>query len=278
MEEELRRLDAEIDRLRRRLRGAEELKVASYVLDRQTLLSLYRLANRGYIDVMRGCIKMGKESCVFLAESRSGERVAVKIHRIATAEFKAITKYITGDPRFKSFRRTRRGIVLTWVRKEFKNLETAHAAGVAVPKPLTFLNNVIVMELIEDAGAPAPMLRDAELESPESFFSALLQELRKLYADAKLVHADLSEYNVLVREQKPVLIDLSSAVPLEHPYAEEFLSRDVYNLTRYFSRYFPLEYEAVYRSIAGDDSGVSEDSQREGRGAHRQKGRGEAQD
>ncbi len=277
MEEKLRKLEAEIDRLKRRVRGAEELKVASYVLDRQTLLSLYRLANRGYIEVMHGAIKMGKESCVFLAESRGGRRVAVKIHRIATAEFRAITDYITGDPRFRSFRRTRRGIVLTWVRKEYRNLEVAHAAGVAVPEPLAFLNNVIVMELIEDEGRPAPMLRDAELESPEEFFSALVEEVRKLYR-AGLIHADLSEYNVLVRQQMPVLIDLSSAVLLEHPRAEEFLRRDVHNLTRYFSRYFPLEYEAVYRSIAGDGSGVPENSQRESGGAHRQEGRGEAQD
>ncbi len=249
MEEKLRRLEAEIDRLRQRIKGAEELKVASYVLDRQTLLTLYTLANRGHIEVMHGTIKMGKESCVFLAEARGGERVAVKIHRIATAEFKAITNYIAGDPRFRSFRRSRRGIVFTWVRKEFKNLETAHGAGVAVPKPVAFLNNVIVMELIEENARPAPMLRDAELESPHEFFGMLVEEVRKLYTRAKLVHADLSEYNVLVREQKPVLIDLSSAVPLEHPYAEEFLSRDVQNLTRYFSRYFPVEYEEVYARI-----------------------------
>jgi RIO kinase 1 len=263
LDKKLSRLEAELEKLRRRVKGVEDLKVASEVFDRATLLTLYELANRGYIDVMQGVIKTGKESNVFFARDREGNALAVKIHRVATSDFKAMTKYIEGDPRFPKMRRSRRGIVYTWVRKEFKNLERAHLAGVRVPRPVAFRNNVLVMEFIGEDGLAAPMLRQVELSNPEEFFRELLENVRRLYCRAKLVHADLSEYNILVKEERPVIIDLSSGVMRDHPHAEEFFARDVANLVRYFRRYFSVDYNEVYGYIAscGGDHGVPEDSQ-----------------
>ena len=264
VEERVSRLEVELEKLRSRVRGVEDLKVASEVFDKATLLTLYELANRGYIDVMQGVIKTGKESNVFFARDPEGNPLAVKIHRVATSDFRAMTRYIEGDPRFPKMRRTRRGIVYTWVRKEFKNLERAHLAGVRVPRPVAFRNNVLVMEFIGEDERAAPMLRQVELANAEEFFNELLSNLRRLYCVANLVHADLSEYNILVRDAKPVIIDLSSGVLRTHPLAQEFFARDVANLVRYFRRYFSVEYNEVYSYITscGGRHGVPEDSQR----------------
>jgi RIO kinase 1 len=149
------------------------------------------------------------------------------------------------------------------VKKEFKNLERAYLAGVRVPKPIAFLNNVLVMEFIGSDATPSPMLKSVTLSQPEEVFRDLLINVKKLYCRANLVHADLSEYNILVKDELPVIIDLSSGVVGEHPYAQEFFARDVANLVRYFRRYFPVDYDEVYNYIisCGDDYGVSEDSQ-----------------
>jgi RIO kinase 1 len=263
IDKKLSRLEHKLDALRKKIKGVEDLKVASEVFDKATLLTLYELANKGYFDVMQGVIKTGKESNVFLARDSEGEPLAIKIHRIATSDFKAMTKYIEGDPRFPRMRRNRRGIVYTWVKKEFKNLERAYLAGVRVPKPIAFRNNVLVMEFIGSDATPSPMLKSVTLSQPEEFFRELLANVKKLYCRANLVHADLSEYNILVKDELPVIIDLSSGVVKEHPYAQEFFARDVANLVRYFRRYFPVDYDEVYNYIisCGDDYGVSEDSQ-----------------
>jgi RIO kinase 1 len=262
IDKKLSQLERELDALRRKVKGIEDLKVASEVFDKATLLTLYELANKGYIDLLYGVIKTGKESNVFLAKDSDGKPLAVKIHRIATSDFRAMTKYIEGDPRFTGFRRNRRGIVYTWVRKEFKNLERAYLNGVRVPKPVAFKNNVIIMEFIGSDSTPSPMLKNVGLSQPEEFFRDLLANVKKLYCRANLVHADLSEYNILVKDDLPVIIDLSSGVVREHPYASEFLHRDIANLVRYFRRYFPVDYDEVYNYITscGGEGGVPEDS------------------
>lgn len=246
-----RRLDEELDRLRKKLKGVEDFKVASEVFDKSTLLSLYDLANKGFIESLNGVIKTGKEANVFYAEGRGGEALAVKIHRVVTGDFKALLRYLEGDPRFRGIRKSRRSVVHTWVRKEYVNLMRAMECGVRVPRAVAYKNNVLVMEFIGDAMAPAPMLKDYEMTNPGGMFKEVLTHVRRLYCDAGLVHADLSEYNVLVYEDKPVLIDLSQAVVREHPRAEEFLRRDIANLVRFFGEYVDIDEKKVYLRVTG---------------------------
>lgn len=262
IDKKLSRLERELDALRKKVKGLEDLKVASEVFDKATLLTLYTLANKGYIDLLYGVIKTGKESNVFLGKDSTGKPLAVKIHRVTAGDFRAMRRYIEGDPRFTGFKKNRRGIVYTWVRKEFKNLERAYLAGVRVPKPIAFKNNVIIMEFIGSDATPSPMLKEERLSRPEEFFKELLANVKKLYCIANIVHADLSEYNVLVKDGLPVIIDLSSGVVKDHPLASEFLRRDIENLTRYFRRYFSVDYDEVYNYITscGDNGGVPEDS------------------
>jgi len=92
------------------------------------------------------------------------------------------------------------------------------------------------MEFIGKDGVSAPLMKEAELGDPKQIFRRLLADLKKLFRKAKLVHGDLSEYNVMVWDGKPVIFDLSQTVPLKHPNAELLLKRDLKNIHRFFTK------------------------------------------
>lgn len=245
---EFSKLDKKIDRIRKKVRGLDERKIEGKVFDERTLLSLYTLANRGFVDVLYGSIKTGKESCVFAGLGRRGEPLAVKIHKIGTSDYKAMLKYINGDYRFKGIRKNKQSVVYTWVKKEFKNLRTARECGVSVPEPIAYRNNIIIMEFVGEDGVPAPALRKYDLKAPRRMFNRIVEEIKKMYR-CSLVHSDLSEYNILVRKDEPVLIDLSQSVVTSHPMAQEFLRRDVANICKFFRRYMHTEEDKVLKKV-----------------------------
>jgi len=224
----------------KRRKDEEHYEVLEEVFDRATLLALYDLVNKGYIERIYGVVATGKEARIYWAEDPSGNDIALKIFLIVTAEFwKRRKRYIDGDPRFVRIRRSRRHLIKAWCSKEFKNLKLAYEAGVRVPKPIVFKENVLVMEFINapgERGVPAPLLKDAPPTDPHTAFEVIMDYVEKLYKNAKLVHADLSEYNILNREPEFVIIDWGSAVLLAHPNAHEFLMRDISNVTNYFKR------------------------------------------
>ncbi|KYH38783.1 MAG: serine/threonine kinase [Candidatus Bathyarchaeota archaeon B23] len=162
-------------------------------------------------------------------------------------------KYIEGDPRFKRVRRDPRGLIYTWTRKEFKNLKRAEEAGVNVPKPHSFYRNILVMGFIGHDGVPAPLLREATPGDPEAFYRRLLREVRLLYTGAGLVHGDLSEYNIMIWEEEPVIFDISQAVLLDHPLSNQLLRRDLDNINAYFSELGVevLDVEEIERWVRG---------------------------
>ncbi|MFQ6105654.1 MAG: serine protein kinase RIO [Candidatus Hydrothermarchaeaceae archaeon] len=225
---EFSKLDKKIDRIRKKVRGLDERKIEGKVFDERTLLSLYTLANRGFVDVLYGSIKTGKESCVFAGLGRRGEPLAVKIHNIGTSDYKAKLKYIYRDYRY--------------------NLRTARECGVSVPEPIAYRNNIIIMEFVGEDGVPAPALRKYDLKAPRRMFNRIVEEIKKMYR-CSLVHSDLSEYNILVRKDEPVLIDLSQSVVTSHPYAQEFLRRDIANICKFFRRYMHTEEDKVLKKV-----------------------------
>lgn len=247
MEKDLKKLDQTIDEFRKKIKGVEDIRVGSDVFDKATLLTLYEFSNKGLIDTLLGVIKTGKEAHVFKAMGRSGEAYAVKIHRVTTSDFRNMWKYIDGDRRFSKIKRTRRGIVYAWVEKEFKNLQLAHEAGVRVPKPIASKNNVLIMEFIGNGGA-SEMLKNSRVRNPETIFKELREAIKKMRMK-EFVHGDFSEYNVLMQENKPVIIDLSQGVIKGHPRFEELLIRDVSNLARFFNRYFDVDKKEVYKYV-----------------------------
>ncbi len=239
-EKKIKRLDRAKDKSRVREKDSEQLKVEENVFDVPTLKILYTLSNKGIIKAMGGAISTGKEANVFYAEGPDKE-LAVKIYRIASSTFKAMDAYIMKDPRFTNIRNNKRDIIFAWTRKEFQNLKRAKNAGVRVPEPVIAEKNILIMEFMGEKEKPYPLLKNTYLEDDEAklIFDTVVEYMRLLYKRANLVHADLSEYNILIdpKDLTPIFIDMGQSVTLEHPNSREFLYRDVQNILRFFSRY-----------------------------------------
>jgi RIO kinase 1 len=241
----------EIKRLMKEKRS-EEYEALEEVFDRSTLMTIYDFLNKGKIDVIHGAVKAGKESKVYWGKDPDGKELAIKIYLTISAEFKkGMLPYIGGDPRFAHVRRGTRSLVYAWAQKEFKNLQRAYEVGVKVPKPIDVEKNVLLMEFIGKNGISAPLLRETILKNPKRVHKQLLAYVKKLYQKAKLVHADLSEYNIMMWKKKPVLFDVSQSVLLEHPMADKFLRRDLENLYRYFKKLNVdiLSVEEMYQRV-----------------------------
>lgn len=225
--EEYERFDREIETMGVRIKDADTVKVRDDVFDEVTLIALYKLVHKKLISAIGGPISTGKEANVFYGGERDGRGgLAIKIYRIQTANFKAMTEYLAGDRRFSSVRGgTRKGLIFAWTKKEFSNLARAHEAGIpAPPEPLAFDRNILLMEFLGEDEMPYPQLRNAEVEDyGGAVYREILGYVERLYREARLVHADLSEYNILYHE-KPYLIDMGQAVTLDHPRRLRFWS------------------------------------------------------
>jgi RIO kinase 1 len=255
-EERVRRYEEE--RLMKTKRS-EEFEVIEEVFDKPTREAVYELMKRGIIDEIYGAVKAGKEARIYWGVNPKKRELAIKIYYTVTAEFRqGMLKYIQNDYRFKRVKNTPRGIIYVWAQKEFRNLKAAHEAGVKVPEPIEIERNVLVMEFIGENGEPALLLHDIHLEKPRLVYNRLLEEVKILYKKAELVHGDLSEYNVMFWKEEPVLIDISQAVPTNHPLAEELLLRDIGNLNRYFSSLGVkvVDVKKAYRRITGGGKGL----------------------
>jgi len=247
-EKSLKKLDKELQAMISRV-GADR-KTQDEVFDKSTLHTLEKFISDRVIDILDFPISTGKEGNVFRGITPDKKFVAVKIYRTSTSTFKHISDYILGDPRFKSIHRTRRDIVFAWAKKEFKNLERLHKAGVRAPRPIKYSNNVLIMEYIGSSNKPAPLLRDVTLKNPKEIFDILIDFISKMYNKARLVHGDFSAYNVLMHKNKPYLIDLGQGVLVEHPNAQEFLKRDIHNLVNYFKKFdIQADENKIYNTI-----------------------------
>lgn len=232
---------------------SELQKVWRGVFDSRTILSIYKLMGRGVIKEIYGIIKQGKESNVLVGRSPEGP-VAIKVYAIKAANFRRMKIYLAGDPRFKRIKPDRRSIVYAWARKEFKNLERARKAGVKCPKPIAVLNNVLVLRFIGDKRVPAPRLTEFRVKEQEQLAKKILKFMKLLYTKAKLVHGDLSEFNILFWKGGPWLIDFSQSVVRDHPNADELLERDARNICRYFKKIgLKCEWEDVYKEVTGPE-------------------------
>lgn len=249
LEEKIKVIDTSVDNRRILQKDSGKFKLTENVFDETTLKVLYNLSNKGIITALGGSISTGKEANVFMAEGNKGKIVAVKIYRVATSTFKAMDVYIIGDPRFKDVRHTKKDLVFAWTKKEYRNLIRASEVGVKVPIPIITEKNVLIMEFIGEGEKPYPLLKNVSLDKEDAkiVFEIIIQYMKKLYKESNLVHADLSEYNILLNSNKiePIIIDMGQSVTCEHPRADQFLRRDIQNIVRYFRKYNVINDENI---------------------------------
>lgn len=212
-----------------------KFKTESEVFDRPTLMSLGNMIEKGIFDTLDYPVSTGKEANVYRASTKDGF-VAVKIFRNHPTVLKRVKTYIEGDERFKGIGNNAFAILRAWARKEYKNLQVMQEAGCRVPAPIYCDRNILVMEFIGNAGVAYSTLRETGSETPQEDFDSLISDMGKIYR-AGLVHADLSEFNIMMDDSGPRIIDCGQAVTLNHPEAETFLRRDVENLLHYFKKY-----------------------------------------
>ncbi len=176
---------------------------------------------------------VGKEADVFDALSPSGRRIAVKFHRLGRISFRQ-TRRTRGYTRDHS----------TWLfqshiaaEKEFEAMKLAYENGVSVPEPISQNRHVVAMGMIE--GAQLSKYKD--IGKPEKVLKEILRNIKKAYVKANLIHADISEYNIILQPDGHVLIiDWPQAVKTDHANAAELLERDIKNVLTYFSRKFNI--------------------------------------
>ncbi len=229
----------------------EKFKTYKNVFDFFTENTLFRLISKGYFEGLESPISIGKESNVFSGLKKGGSRVVVKIYRLSTCDFKKMHDYMRYDPRFPFLKKNRRTVIFAWAQREYRNLLKAREGGVRVPTPIAVLNNVLIMEFVGNDN-PAPKLKDQKPKNLKKFFDEIAVQMKKLHK-AGVIHGDLSPYNILNDNEKPVLIDISQGTILDNPRAEEYLQRDVRTVCNYFrNNGLKLNDDEVLRFVASD--------------------------
>jgi RIO kinase 2 len=215
-------------------------------------LAINAFFKAGLIGAFGKSLGVGKEADVYEALTPQAVRVAIKFHRLGRISFRQT--------------RRKRGYIdehAGWLfqsrlaaEKEFRALKLVYEHGVSVPEPLRQNRHAIVMGIIEGA----ELANWRKLVNPERVLREILRNVRRAYVKACVVHADLSEYNILLKDDGHVLIiDWPQAVTTEHPNAGELLERDVTNVLSFFSRRFQVRAtpEKVLKYVSGKTRALS---------------------
>ncbi|KAI2505755.1 RIO1 family [Fragilaria crotonensis] len=216
----------------------------------------------GLIEHCNGVVKQGEEAAVYHADQGAGSNgydVAIKVfQRMKGSKIRSMM----GDPRYYP-RSSRNNISCTHeelilrAEREYRNLIRASRAHVPVASPLLQKENLVFMRFMGEDGWPAPQLKEVELRKGSKgwclLYSQIMVAVRRLYITARLVHADLNEYNILVcpsnlvehksedasmtddgEQFQAVLIDFVQSVDVNHPQAAELLERDLEHIRAFF--------------------------------------------
>jgi len=194
-------------------------------------LAMNALVKADVLEAFGKPLGVGKESDVYDALAAGGVRVAVKFHRLGRTSFRQTRRLrgYVGDRRHISWLYQSR----LAAEKEFEALKLVYPCGVSVPEPLGQNRHVVVMGMIDGA----EIYRVLDVPDVGKVLDEILFNVRMAYLESRVIHADLSEFNVLVRPDGHILIiDWPQFVRTDHPNAEMLLKRDVQNILRFFGR------------------------------------------
>jgi RIO kinase 1 len=207
-------------------------------------------------------IKSGKEATVYRAVL-DGHLVAMKVYKAPEERsFKNTGTYLVGKYYRKESERkavaknnkfAKKLKHQNWVKREFFLLQKLFAAGANIPQPILQIDNAVLMELLGNADEVAPLLHEIELSAEEAgkAYNSILRSM-KIFWDFGIVHADLSEFNILWWDSSPYIIDFPQSVDRKtHPNSREILERDIENITKYFKKYMNIDVDKVKRDFKG---------------------------
>ena len=219
---------------------------------------LQALIDEGLIDSVQRQLMSGKEAMVFVVRCGDETRCAKVYKEADQRSFRQAVDY-TENRKVKNTRQARamakgtrfgrQAQEAAWQSAEVDALYRLAAAGVRVPQPFNFHDGVLLMELVADAnGDAAPRLNDVAFTAEEAraHHATLLEEVVRMLC-AGIVHGDLSEFNILIAADGPVIIDLPQAVDAAaNNNARAMLERDVGNLAAYFGQFAPDLLDTAY--------------------------------
>jgi len=217
----------------------------------KTPTALQPLIDDGVIDEVIRSLKSGKEATVYLVRTGTQTRCAKVYRDMRQRSFQRRAQYQEGR-KMRGSRQTRAMKKNTrfgrseqesaWKNAEVDALYRLHAAGVRVPRPYGYFNDVLIMELVTDSGGqPAPRLGEVDLSPEEArvYHEFLMRQVVRML-NIGLIHGDLSEFNVLVAPDGPVIIDLPQVVNAAgNNGALAMLQRDVNNIRGTLARFAP---------------------------------------
>ncbi len=199
-------------------------------------LAINAFVKEGTLEAFGKPLGVGKEADVYDALDAKEERIAVKFHRLGRISFRQTTRkrgYTTEHTSWLFQSRVA-------AEKEFQALKLVFPYGVAVPKPISQNRHVLLMGMIEGG----ELAEYKEMSEPERVLKEILGNIRKAYLKAGVIHADLSEYNVILKPDGQILIiDWPQYVTRNHPNAQQLLTRDVKNILLFFKRKNVLKAE-----------------------------------
>ncbi|NHJ85110.1 MAG: hypothetical protein FK734_06585 [Asgard group archaeon] len=211
------------------------------------------LKKYGIISDLVAEVNAGKEASIYIAHLH-GSPLVVKAFRLQ----QTCHNQSKGNPQLR---------MTSIAVREYDRLTRAYNAGMNVPTPARQINNTIIMSFIGKNWNPAPQLRNIKLQEPEKILDDIIEELKLMYTKAKLIHGDLSEYNILIHDNKPVIIDFPQAIDMSLYHMRftdtlksslKVLQKDVNTIKKYFEKEYHISFDfnEVYSYIVGKDANL----------------------
>uniref|UniRef100_A0A0B7B4R4 Serine/threonine-protein kinase RIO3 n=1 Tax=Arion vulgaris TaxID=1028688 RepID=A0A0B7B4R4_9EUPU len=227
-----------------RVHEKKEHSTAIKAVDEKTRILMFKLVNSGLLTSIDGVVSTGKEAVIFKAvggmkdQQELPKDMIMKVYKTTMNEFRTRAKYIAGDHRLSKDvlrKQNPRKTIKIWAEKEFMNLRRMRRNNILCPTPIVLKKHVLVMTCIGDEH-PAPKLKEVKLstEDMQDAYEQTIQLIKNLYRNCGLVHADLSEYNLLWHDGQVWVIDVSQSVEAENPTSNDFLLRDCHNVSDFF--------------------------------------------